>query len=136
MHNDPLANPEKIHGEWDYRTRIIPLLSSMKPGNCVPLSTVAWYCCHPFKRDRKKWPTPYYLRWYVCIATTIGVALSVIHDSSGRNTLETLCLYMTSMGITTDISLLFDPHLSTLNPDSRVSPGGHPPHLLYKGGGV
>jgi hypothetical protein len=21
-------------GEWDYRTRIIPLLSSMKPGHC------------------------------------------------------------------------------------------------------
>jgi hypothetical protein len=36
IHNNPLENPEKIHGGVGlshYRTRIIPLLSSMKPGH-------------------------------------------------------------------------------------------------------
>jgi hypothetical protein len=30
----PWKTPRKFMGEWDYRTRIIPLLSSMKPGRC------------------------------------------------------------------------------------------------------
>jgi hypothetical protein len=31
----PSKTPRKSMGEWDYRTRIIPLLSSMKPGTVL-----------------------------------------------------------------------------------------------------
>jgi hypothetical protein len=34
----PWQSPRKYMGEWDYRTRIIPLLSSMKPGNTLDYS--------------------------------------------------------------------------------------------------
>jgi hypothetical protein len=37
----PWKTPRKSMGEWDYRTRIIPLLSSMKPG---------LVSCHPEKQ--------------------------------------------------------------------------------------
>jgi hypothetical protein len=35
QYGKPLENPEKILGEWDYRTRTIPLSSSMKLGHKV-----------------------------------------------------------------------------------------------------
>jgi hypothetical protein len=39
----PWKTPRKSMGEWDYRTRIIPLLSFMKPGLSKVLFFLATY---------------------------------------------------------------------------------------------
>jgi hypothetical protein len=39
----PWKTPRKSIGEWDYRTRIIPLLSSMKPGHRLSMECEVGY---------------------------------------------------------------------------------------------
>jgi hypothetical protein len=42
---NPSKTARKSMGEWDYRTRIIPLLSSMKPAMChMAMYTVTVHC--------------------------------------------------------------------------------------------